>query len=186
MAEPSDRKVGLVALGIVFGGGLTLAVLNSGTRGIASVGAFAAVGLLIVSVLEFRKPVVAWLAGMSAAALLVATAATLIGGEVCASDNLTNLGQCRADGHGTATTVDNDWHGWPIPWRTDLSSNHQRRSHVDVTTTDPWGANGIAVPFLIISLGAWFTASFVAEGAVIAAWRAVRRVCVHGTLFPAT
>lgn len=150
MTEASDRKIALVALGIVFGGFFSLPVLASGPIGILIVGGIIAAGLIAVSFLNFDRPVAAWIAGMAGVAVLVALAGTL------ASETL---------------------------WRTELP-----RTHGEIGPDAAPGfisENGVVLTYLIISLAFWFTASFVAEGVVIAAWRAVRRVRVHGTLFPA-
>ncbi len=181
----SDRTVAFVALAVVNGGALALAALASGDVGIALAGAVVAAVLLFLCFRSLGKPARAMLVAMASVATVLAVTGSLIGEAICSADDFVNIGQCRDDHHTTGTVADRDWHGWPIPWRTDnpyfwLDDNDTERAPTMITD------GGTVVPLLLLSLTAWFGLAFAAEGIAVAGWRAVRRIWVHGTLFPST
>jgi len=148
----------------------------------ALTGGFVAACPLLLPLKNLAKPVRAWLAVMTFVAMMIALAGTAIGGAVCSTNDFVDVGQCHEDRHGTETSYDSDWHGWPVPWRTDMPLEGQRQSDWDETPIMV-GSGGASLPLLVISLALWFTTSFVAEGTVIGSWRALRRLHYHHTLF---
>ncbi|MEX2159292.1 MAG: hypothetical protein WEB04_07820 [Dehalococcoidia bacterium] len=94
---------------------------------------------------------------------------TLIGGQLCAP-----FDDCGKIPTENDTTYDADWHGWPVPWKTDMSAEWQHENNWDKTLVLTFGTS-VSFPLFVLSLGVWFALAIAAEGLTLVAWWLARR-----------
>lgn len=99
-----------------------------------------------------------------ALAVWVATAGTVLSGQVCRDPD---WGGCDDSPGYSEVAHDADWYGWPILWKTDMSPERYRELEAGLLLID---RDGISFSALLASLSVWFAMAMAAQAPLLGGW----------------
>jgi hypothetical protein len=99
-----------------------------------------------------------------ALAVWVATAGTVLSGQVCRDPD---WGGCDDNPGYSEVAHDADWYGWPILWKTDMSPERYRELEAGLLLID---RDGISFSALLASLSVWFAMAMAAQAPLLGGW----------------